>query len=98
MRIVAGRATAVNDLPASTTIGEELTFTVAGDLTIRDVTQPVTFDVMATLISETQLAGTASTTISHTNFGLVIPQVRNVANVEEEVELYIDFVANASDV
>ena len=29
------------------------------------------------------------------DYGLVIPQVPNVANVEEEVELYIDFTANA---
>jgi polyisoprenoid-binding protein YceI len=88
--------TAVNGLPASINIGESVNFTIDGELTIRDVTTPVTFNVQATAVSETQISGTASTIISRSNYNLNIPSVPNVANVEEEVELYIDFVANAS--
>lgn len=86
---------AINDLPASATVGETITFTIDGDLTIRDVTQPVTFTVVATPVTETQLAGTASAVIVRTDYNLTIPSVPNVANVEEEVELYIEFLANA---
>jgi len=87
--------TAINGLPASATVGEAITFTIDGDLTIRDVTQPVTFTVVATPVTETQLAGTASAVIVRADYNLAIPSVPNVANVEEEVELYIEFVANA---
>ena len=47
--------TAVEGLPASATVGETITFTLVGDLTIRDITQPATFTVEATAVSETQL-------------------------------------------
>jgi polyisoprenoid-binding protein YceI len=88
--------TAVEGLPASATIGEPVTFTLVGDLTIRDVTVPATFTVEATAVSETQITGTATAVVNRNDFGLTIPSVPNVANVEEEVELTIDFTANAS--
>lgn len=88
--------TAVNGLPPSAAVGDTLTFTIDGDLTIRDITRPVTFTVEATVISESQISGSASTLITRGDYGLIIPNVPNVANVEEEVELYITFVANAS--
>jgi polyisoprenoid-binding protein YceI len=88
--------TAIDGLPASATTGEPVTFTISGDLTIRDVTMPATFTIEATAVSDTQLTGSASTIINRNDFNLLIPSVPNVANVEEEVELYIDFTANAS--
>jgi polyisoprenoid-binding protein YceI len=88
--------TAVNGLPASAQVGETVQFSIAGDLTIRDITQPVEFTVEATPMTKSQLVGTASTIINRVNFDLNIPSAPGVANVEEEVELYIDFVANAS--
>lgn len=88
--------TAVNDLPESVAIGEEITFTIDGDLTIRDVTEAVTFTVVATAVSESQISGTANATVLRETYGLTIPEVPNVANVEEEVELIITFVANGT--
>ncbi len=88
--------TAVEGLPASAAIGEAITFTLVGDLTIRDITLPATFTVEATAVSDTQITGTATAVVNRADFGLQIPSVPNVANVEEEVELYIDFTANAS--
>jgi polyisoprenoid-binding protein YceI len=87
---------AISGLPASIAIGEEISFTIEGSLTIRDITVPVIFNVIAHLDSEQQLSGTASAVIDRADFNLNIPSVPNVANVEEQVELYIDFVANAS--
>jgi polyisoprenoid-binding protein YceI len=88
--------TGIEGLPASVTIGQPVSFTLVGDLTIRDVTLPATFTVEATAVSETQITGTATAIVNRADFGLDIPNVPNVANVEEEVELYIDFTANAS--
>ena len=88
--------TAVNGLPASAGLGEEISFTIDGDLTIRDITEPVTFSVVATAVSDTQISGTATATVLRDTYGLTIPEVPNVANVENEVDLIINFVANAS--
>jgi polyisoprenoid-binding protein YceI len=87
--------TGVEGLPAVATVGEAITFSLVGDLTIRDVTLPATFTVEATALSETQITGTATAVVNRADFGLQIPSVPNVANVEEEVELYIAFTANS---
>lgn len=87
--------TAVTGLPASAAVGDTFTFTIEGDLTIRNVTLPVVFTVEATAVSESQISGTASTIVNRGDYGLTIPNVPSVANVEEEVELYIDFTAEA---
>ncbi len=86
--------TAVEGLPASTTVGQEVSFTVVGDLTIRDITNSVTFQITAVLVSDTQLTGTATATILRGDYNLQIPTVPQVANVEEEVLLTIQFTAN----
>ena len=88
--------TAVNGLSGSAAVGDTVEFTLDGDLTIRDITQPVTFNVSATAVSDTRLEGTANAVVQRADYGLTIPSVPSVADVEEEVELTIDFVANAS--
>lgn len=80
-------------LPASAGIGESYAFQVVGDLTVRDVTRPVTFDATITPTSETRLEGSATTTILYPDFSLSIPKVPSVASVEDEVILEIEFVA-----
>lgn len=87
--------TGILGFPEAPQLGEALSFQIVGQLTIRDVTNEITFDVMATAESETRLSGYASATISRTDYGLEIPEVPSVANVEEEVLLEIDFVALA---
>lgn len=87
--------TALNGLPAAAAVGDTVTFEIVGDLTIRDVTQSVTFAATVTVVSATQLEGSASTTVNRADFGLDIPSVPNVADVDEEVVLEIDFVAAA---
>ena len=80
-------------LPAQGSIGQSYTFQIVGDLQIRDVTKEVTFDVTVTPVSETRLEGTAQATILYADFGITIPQVRQVASVSDQVRLEIDFVA-----
>jgi polyisoprenoid-binding protein YceI len=85
--------TAVAGLPASVGTGESVAFQITGDLTIRDITNEVTFQVTVVPVSADRLEGMASTTIQRGDFGLTIPNVPFVANVGEEVLLELDFVA-----
>jgi polyisoprenoid-binding protein YceI len=85
---------AIEGLPASVAVGEAVSFSIVGDLTIRDIVQETTFEMEATLTSEDEIIGSARTIVARADYGLNIPSVPNVANVEEEVELYIDFVAS----
>lgn len=85
--------TAVSGLTGAAAAGQELSFTVTGDLTIRDVTASVTFEVTATLVADDQITGTASTQVLRSDFGLQIPSVQSVANVTDEVMIFIDFTA-----
>jgi polyisoprenoid-binding protein YceI len=85
--------TGIIGLEGSAAVGGTFSFQIAGDLTIRDVTQPVVFEVTATAGALDQLSGKASVTIQRSDFGLTIPSVPSVANVSQAVELTIDFVA-----
>lgn len=88
--------TSIAVLPESVAVGEALNFTITGDLTIKDVTNEVVFEATATLVSETRLEGYASTIVAHADYAIKIPEVQQVADVDEEVLLEIDFVAEAS--
>jgi len=95
---ISFKPTAVTGLPDTITMGEAFTFQITGDLTIRDITQSVTFDATVTPVSATQLEGTATTTVQRGDFGLNIPNVPQVANVSEAVQLAINFVATPAAV
>ncbi len=92
---ISFQPTSLDGLPASVTLGEAFTFQITGDLKIRDITHPVTFDVAVTPVSETRIEGTATATIQRGDYGLNIPNVPGVADVDEAVKLEIDFVAAA---
>lgn len=83
-------------LPEKVQVGDTVSFQMAGDLTIRDTTQSVTFDVSLTITSADRLEGSAQATVRRSDYGLIIPQVPGVASVDEEVLLEIDFVAMAT--
>ncbi len=85
--------TTTTGLPAAAKVGDELAFEVTGDLTIRDVTRPVTFAVTLEVQSSERLLGRAEATILRSDFGLTIPEVPGVAEVDAEVRLRFVFVA-----
>lgn len=85
--------TNVEDLPASIDVGSEFRFTVTGDMTVKDSTNPVTFDVTATLVSDGRIEGTATAGITRSEFGVTIPSVPFVADVSDDIGLQLDFVA-----
>ena len=90
---ISFKPTAMSGLPASVTIGTAFTFKVTGDLTIRDTTKPATFDVTVTPDSTSKIEGKATATVLRSDFGLTIPNLPMVANVDDAVQLEIDFVA-----
>ena len=85
--------TSIHGLPDSFILGEALAFEIAGDLTIRDVTRRVTFQVTAIIDEDGRLVGHAQTVVLRSDFDLVIPSVPSVAGVSNEVSLAIEFVA-----
>jgi polyisoprenoid-binding protein YceI len=85
--------TLISGFPVNPSLGEALNFQISGDLTIRDITQEVTFDVQVTAESETRMVGSAAAVVARDDFGLEIPSVPQVADVDENVRLEIDFIA-----
>ena len=83
----------ISGLPAQFTANEPVALTIQGDLTIRDITQPVTFAATVTANGRTELTGSATAQISRADFALTIPDAPGVANVSEAVGLRIEFVA-----
>lgn len=76
-------------------IADEVSFTMTGDLTIRTITNPVTFAVTVSSITPERLEGIAKAEVLRSDFDLNIPSVSQVANVTDEVQLTIEFVATA---
>jgi polyisoprenoid-binding protein YceI len=88
--------TEIIGLPESVAVGDTVEVQVVGDLTIRDLTQSVTFNVSVTVVSPTQITGYGSATVLRSDYGLTIPSVPSVANVTDEVLLEIEFTANSN--
>ncbi len=84
---------AINGLPDKVTIGVPFEFTIEGDLTITDVTRPVTFTVTVTPVSQTEISGVAKTAVLYRDFNLIIPDSPSVDTVADEVRLELEFVA-----
>ncbi len=80
-------------LPEAVSVGEPFSFRMTGDLTITDVTRPVTFDVTVTP-TEAGLEGLASATFPYADFGLSIPASQAVQAVADEVTLELSFTAS----
>jgi polyisoprenoid-binding protein YceI len=82
--------TGVQGFPATYTEGEPVTFQLLGDLTVRDVTVPVGFDVTATLDGGT-ITGTATATANMSDFGFDPPDMMNMFTVQDEFQIQLEF-------
>jgi len=87
-------ATQAQDLPQRYVEGEEVPFKLTGDMTIRDVTRPLTFDTRAALTANT-LAGTATTFLLMRDFGFDPPEILGAVRVDDGVTLTFRFMAEA---
>ena len=77
----------------SVNVGDTLEFEVTGDLTVRDTTDTVTFDVTVNVISEDRIEGTATAEILYADYGISIQSPPQVAGIGDVVTLELDFVA-----
>lgn len=68
--------------------------TIAGTVTIAGITKPTLFTVTGNTSTE-RVSGTAETTINRTDFGLTIPNLSFIANVDETVAVKITLSAEA---
>lgn len=87
------KTTAISGLPAQVKTGDVLNFTITGDLTVKQTTRPVTWQVQLT-VGDKQLSGTAQTAIKMSDFG-VGPIRLAILATEDDMKLFFDFVAVA---
>ncbi len=66
-----------------------IAFKLIGDLTIRDVTKPVTWDVTGTL-NGGDATGTATTSFTFADFNLTKPSVFTVLSLEDTIKLELN--------
>jgi polyisoprenoid-binding protein YceI len=85
-------ATEVVEMPADASLGDEVSFQVSGTLTIRDIAQPVTWDMTAAIDGDT-LSGTATTLIYMRDFGFDPPDIAGMLRVTDGVTVTVVFVA-----
>jgi len=89
-------STAAQQLPDSYAEGQEVSFKLVGDMTIREITRPVTFDVRGTLQGDT-VTGTATTMIMMKDFGFDPPSVAGLLTVEDGVTINVNFTAKEAN-
>jgi polyisoprenoid-binding protein YceI len=85
-------STEAQNLPASYTDGQEVAFKLVGNLTIREITRPVTFDVTGKLVGDT-VTGTATTQILMKDFGFDPPDIAGMLTVKDGVTIRVNFTA-----
>jgi polyisoprenoid-binding protein YceI len=85
-------ATGIEGAPASYSEGEEVQFQLVGNLTMRDITQPATFDVTATLQGDT-ITGKATTRALLSAFGIDPPNFANTLVVGDEFSIEVEITA-----
>ena len=82
--------TELNGFPASPQEGQPLQFKMIGDLTVRETTLPVTWDVTATLNGD-RLTGSATTFLMMADWGAQPPNIGGMLIVKDGVTLTLDF-------
>ena len=87
--------TQVIGLPESVEVGDEIEFELEGVLTIREISLPQRFAVTGKLVSPDRIEGTAKAVVTREAYDLKIVVAPHVTDVDDAVELTIDFVALA---
>lgn len=85
-------ATEIRNAPADYQEGSEANFQLAGDITIREVTNPVVFDVTATLEGNT-IQGVAEADLKLTDFDIEPPSFIGTLTVKDDFVVRVEFTA-----
>jgi polyisoprenoid-binding protein YceI len=86
----------VQGLPTDAVQGQPYTLKVSGDMTIRNITKPVTFDITVTL-NGTTLTGEGTTQIYMKDFGFNPPEILGRFTVTDPATITIKGVANLAE-
>jgi polyisoprenoid-binding protein YceI len=81
----------IEGLPAQVAVGDQVTFRISGDLTVKEMTRPVTWNVTLTL-EDGRVVGSASAEILMSDFGVGPIRLATLLT-EDLVKLFFDFVA-----
>ena len=82
----------VQGFPNDPAAGKEAHFQVSGDMTIREITKPLTFDVTATAEGDT-ISGTGTTFLLMKDFGFDPPDIAGRFTVSDGVTVTVKGVA-----
>jgi len=82
--------TSLENVPESFNEGDEVTFKANGDITVRDITQPTSFDITAKLEGDT-ITGVATTQLKMTDFGFDPPNFANMFSVANDFTAQVEF-------
>ncbi len=81
--------TQASGLPSPLPQSGQVTFKLIGDLTVRNVTKPVTWDVTAQ-VQGNQVTGQATTAFKFEDFALTQPRVARVLSIVDNIALELD--------
>lgn len=84
--------TQIEGLPTTIEDGKTYPLKISGDLTIREVTKPVTFDANVRL-DQSRLSGQAGTTLLMSDFGFGPISIAGILKTDDQVNLAFEFVA-----
>ncbi len=85
-------ATTMNGLEWPFPTSGEKSFTIEGDLTVREVTRPVTWEAVAAF-SGNGITGTAKTSFTFGEFEMEVPDLFFLVSVDDNIRLELDFIA-----
>lgn len=85
----------INGFPEQIVLGQSNELQITGNLTLRGVTKPVTFNVLLTIISPEELKGLATAIVMRSDFSIINDSDNgfDYHGVAEEVALEFEFVA-----
>lgn len=86
--------TEVKGLPSPLPRSGDVTFQLVGDMTVKSVTKPITWDVTGKIDGNT-LTGQAKTTFKFGDFGMAPPRVPILAAVADDIRLEFDYKMTA---
>ncbi len=85
-------ADSLANAPTSYAPGDEVSFDLVGQLTIRGITHPATFAVTATY-QDNSITGVAVAALKMTDFGIIPPDFANTLTVKDDFEAKLEFTA-----
>ena len=82
----------IDGFPDQVAVGDMVRLSVSGDLTLSGVKRPVEFDLEIVVVSNDRIEVSGTAMVLRSDFGLEIPNVPSVSDVDDEILLGIDLV------